>query len=64
MYFFFLCFFLIRYSCWLSLYESVVWSLVGPVGLVVIINLIVLLLSLRAAFTLKDHVAGYGNLRY
>lgn len=51
-------------SCWLSLYESVVWSLVGPVCVLVICNLIVLLLSLRAAFTLKDHVAGYGNLRY
>ncbi|XP_065199574.1 protocadherin-like wing polarity protein stan [Planococcus citri] len=51
------------FFCWLSLYESVVWSLVGPVCVLVICKLIVLLLSLRAAFTLKDHVAGYGNLR-
>nr|XP_018907159.1 PREDICTED: protocadherin-like wing polarity protein stan isoform X2 [Bemisia tabaci] len=51
------------FFCWLSLYESVVWSLIGPVCLVISINIIVLLLSLRAAFTLKDHIAGYGNLR-
>ncbi|KAI5754092.1 hypothetical protein M8J77_005676 [Diaphorina citri] len=49
--------------CWLSLYESVVWSLIGPVCLLVFINLFLLMLSLRAAFTLKHHVAGYGNLR-
>uniref|UniRef100_A0A8D8VR67 Protocadherin-like wing polarity protein stan n=1 Tax=Cacopsylla melanoneura TaxID=428564 RepID=A0A8D8VR67_9HEMI len=49
--------------CWLSLYESVVWSLIGPVCLLVFINLFLLLLSMRAAFTLKHHVAGYGNLR-
>lgn len=51
------------YFCWLSIYESVVWSLVGPVSLAVAITLITLMLSIKAAFTLKDHVLGYGNLR-
>ncbi|XP_022163708.1 protocadherin-like wing polarity protein stan isoform X2 [Myzus persicae] len=51
------------YFCWLSVYESVVWSLIGPTCLAVAITVIVLLLCIRAAFTLKDHVLGYGNLR-
>lgn len=49
--------------CWLSLYESVVWSLIGPVCAMAIVNLGILALSVRAAFTLKDHVMGFGNLR-
>ncbi|XP_052128982.1 protocadherin-like wing polarity protein stan isoform X1 [Frankliniella occidentalis] len=51
------------YFCWLSLYESVVWSLIGPVCCAVLINLIVLLMAIRAAFTLKDHIMAFGNLR-
>ncbi|XP_049823743.1 protocadherin-like wing polarity protein stan isoform X2 [Aethina tumida] len=51
------------YFCWVSLYESVVWSLVGPVCLLIVINFFVLVLSIRAAFTLQDHVLGFGNLR-
>lgn len=35
----------------------------GPVCLLVIVNLLVLILSIRAAFTLQDHVLGFGNLR-
>nr|CAD7455893.1 unnamed protein product [Timema tahoe] len=50
------------YFCWLSLYESVVWSLIGPVCVAVFFNLAVLLFSIRAAFTLKEHVMGFGNL--
>ncbi|XP_066994105.2 protocadherin-like wing polarity protein stan [Anabrus simplex] len=51
------------YFCWLSIYESVVWSLIGPVCVVVLLNLGVLVFSIRAAFTLKDHIMGFGNLR-
>ncbi|KAK7789529.1 hypothetical protein R5R35_000833 [Gryllus longicercus] len=51
------------YFCWLSIYESVVWSLVGPISVTVLLNLSVLVFSIRAAFTLKDHVMGFGNLR-
>ncbi|VEN51222.1 unnamed protein product, partial [Callosobruchus maculatus] len=51
------------YFCWVSLYESVVWSLVGPICILVSINFIVLIFSIRAAFTLQDHVLGFGNLR-
>lgn len=51
------------YFCWVSLYESVVWSLVGPISLLVLINFCILILSIRAAFTLQDHVLGFGNLR-
>ncbi|CAG9865104.1 unnamed protein product [Phyllotreta striolata] len=51
------------YFCWVSLYESVVWSLVGPICLLVLINVLVLAFSVRAAFTLQDHVLGFGNLR-
>ncbi|XP_050305133.1 protocadherin-like wing polarity protein stan isoform X2 [Anthonomus grandis grandis] len=51
------------YFCWVSLYESVIWSLVGPTCLLVFVNLCILLLSIRAAFTIQDHVLGFGNLR-
>lgn len=53
----------IFFSCWMSLYESVIWSLIGPICLMVAFNLLVLVLAIRAAFTLQDHVMGFGNLR-
>lgn len=53
----------IFYSCWLSVYESVVWWLVGPIAGMSLLNLLILFVSLKAAFTLKDHVLGFGNLR-
>lgn len=45
------------------MYESVIWSLVGPCCVMILSTLITLTMSLRAAFTLKDHIEGYGNLR-
>ncbi|XP_049833037.1 protocadherin-like wing polarity protein stan isoform X1 [Schistocerca gregaria] len=51
------------YFCWLSLYESVIWSQIGPICVFVTCNVGILMLSIRAAFTLKDHVLGFGNLR-
>ena len=53
-----------KFSCWLSVYESVIWSLVGPCCVMIFCTLITFALGLRAAFTLKDHIEGYGNLRY
>lgn len=50
-------------SCWLSVYESVVWWLVGPVAGMSLLNLFILFFSLKAAFTLKEHILGFGNLR-
>ncbi|XP_037956200.1 protocadherin-like wing polarity protein stan isoform X2 [Teleopsis dalmanni] len=49
--------------CWLSVYEPVVWWLVGPIAGMSIVNLLILFISVKAAFTLKDHVLGFGNLR-
>ncbi|XP_017787025.1 PREDICTED: protocadherin-like wing polarity protein stan isoform X1 [Nicrophorus vespilloides] len=51
------------YFCWVSLYESVIWSVVGPIGIFVFFNVGVLMFAVRAAFTLQDHVMGFGNLR-
>lgn len=51
------------FSCWLSVYESVVWWLVGPIAGMSVVNLMILFVSVKAAFTLKDHVLGFGNLR-
>lgn len=51
------------FSCWLSIYENVIWSLIGPICLAFIINFITLVMSVRAAFTLKEHIMGFGNLR-
>lgn len=45
------------------MYESVVWWLVGPIAAMSAVNLLVLFISVKAAFTLKDHVLGFGNLR-
>ncbi|XP_058065887.1 protocadherin-like wing polarity protein stan [Anopheles bellator] len=49
--------------CWLSVYESVIWWMVGPIAVVSVFDLFILFLSVRAAFTIKDHVLGFGNLR-
>ncbi|CAL4108899.1 unnamed protein product [Meganyctiphanes norvegica] len=51
------------FFCWLSIYESVVWALVGPICAIVIIILLVFVLAIRASLTLKGHVEGFGNLR-
>ena len=50
-------------SCWLSIYENVIWSLIGPICIMVSMNVCILVLSVRAAFTLKEHIMGFGNLR-
>ncbi|XP_058836851.1 protocadherin-like wing polarity protein stan isoform X3 [Topomyia yanbarensis] len=49
--------------CWLSVYESVIWWLVGPIVAMSIVDLLILFVSVKAAFTIKDHVLGFGNLR-
>ncbi|KAK4300812.1 hypothetical protein Pmani_027014 [Petrolisthes manimaculis] len=49
--------------CWLSIYESVVWALVGPICVIVVIILLVFVMAIRASLTLKGHVEGFGNLR-
>ncbi|KAL3270161.1 hypothetical protein HHI36_009218 [Cryptolaemus montrouzieri] len=51
------------YFCWMSLYESVIWSMVGPICIMVFVNFIILALCIRAAFTIQDHILGFGNLR-
>ncbi|XP_064085068.1 protocadherin-like wing polarity protein stan isoform X1 [Macrobrachium nipponense] len=51
------------FFCWLSIYESVVWALVGPICAIVIIILLVFVLAIRASLTLKGHIEGFGNLR-
>ncbi|CAG2161702.1 unnamed protein product [Oppiella nova] len=49
--------------CWLSIYESVVWSLVAPICIAIIVNLVVFLLALQASVQIKETVSDYGNLR-
>lgn len=56
-------YFLFFFSCWLSVYESVIWWLVGPVVAMSVISLLILFMSVKAAFTIKDHVLEFGNLR-
>ncbi|XP_012235255.2 protocadherin-like wing polarity protein stan [Linepithema humile] len=51
------------YFCWLSIYETVIWSLIGPVCAAVLVNFCILIMCIRAAFTLKEHIMGFGNLR-
>jgi cadherin EGF LAG seven-pass G-type receptor 1 len=40
-----------------------VWWLVAPIAAMSLVNLFTLTLCVKAAFTLKDHVLGFGNLR-
>ncbi|CAG2121946.1 unnamed protein product, partial [Medioppia subpectinata] len=49
--------------CWLSIYESVVWSLVAPICIAIIVNLVVFLLALQASVQIKETVSDYGNLK-
>uniref|UniRef100_T1IKX4 Cadherin EGF LAG seven-pass G-type receptor 1 n=1 Tax=Strigamia maritima TaxID=126957 RepID=T1IKX4_STRMM len=49
--------------CWLSIYETVIWSLVGPICCYVVINLLVFVLAIRASLQLKDEVEDFGSLR-
>ncbi|XP_063987386.1 protocadherin-like wing polarity protein stan [Diachasmimorpha longicaudata] len=51
------------YFCWLSIYETVVWALIGPICVAVLLNFCILMMSVKAAFTLKEHIMGFGNLR-
>ncbi|CAN8002126.1 unnamed protein product, partial [Ixodes hexagonus] len=49
--------------CWLSMYESIVWSMVGPVCVMVLATLVMFSLSIRASVQIKDTVMDFGNLR-
>lgn len=40
-----------------------IWSLIGPVCAAVLLNFCILVMCIRAAFTLKEHIMGFGNLR-
>ncbi|XP_033222286.1 protocadherin-like wing polarity protein stan isoform X3 [Belonocnema kinseyi] len=51
------------YFCWLSIYETVIWALIGPICITIFMNFCILMMSVRAAFTLKEHILGFGNLR-
>ncbi|CAL8121926.1 unnamed protein product [Orchesella dallaii] len=52
-----------KFFCWLSLYEGIVWGMVGPILICVIATLATFLVAVRAAFTLKDQVVDSGNMR-
>jgi len=48
----------------LSLYEGIVWGMVGPILICVVATLVTFLIAVRAAFTLKDQVVDSGNMRF
>ncbi|CAH2107056.1 unnamed protein product [Euphydryas editha] len=49
--------------CWVSCHESVVWWVVIPAAVYAGAALVFLAGATRAAFTVRDHVIGFGNLR-
>ena len=49
--------------CWLSLYDVSVWSMVGPLIVSLLLQIIILFMAIRAAFTLKAQIEDFGNLR-
>ena len=49
--------------CWLSLYDISVWSMVGPLIVSLLLQISILFMAIRAAFTLKAQIEDFGNLR-
>ncbi|CAG0879787.1 unnamed protein product [Cyprideis torosa] len=49
--------------CWLSVHESAIWSMVGPICVLILSALLIFVMALRASLTFKEHVEGFGNLR-
>ncbi|XP_026490100.2 protocadherin-like wing polarity protein stan isoform X1 [Vanessa tameamea] len=49
--------------CWVSCHEAVVWWVVIPAAIYASAALVFLAGATRAAFTVRDHVIGFGNLR-
>ncbi|XP_037874856.1 protocadherin-like wing polarity protein stan [Bombyx mori] len=49
--------------CWVSCHEPVVWWVVIPAGVYAAAAFVFLAGATRAAFTVRDHVTGFGNLR-
>jgi len=49
--------------CWLSIYENVIWSMLGPISLLSIMSVIFFTLALRASIQIKETVSDYGNLK-
>uniref|UniRef100_A0A8C2Z8Q9 Cadherin EGF LAG seven-pass G-type receptor 2 n=1 Tax=Cyclopterus lumpus TaxID=8103 RepID=A0A8C2Z8Q9_CYCLU len=41
--------------CWLSMYDTLIWSFAGPIALVVSMNVFLYILSSRASCTLRHH---------
>lgn len=52
-----------HFFCWLSVHENVVWSLVGPICVIVVVTLGVFLLALKSSMQMKDTVTDYGSLK-
>lgn len=50
-------------SCWVSCHEPVVWWAVVPAAVYAAAAFVFLAGATRAAFTVRDHVTGFGNLR-
>ncbi|XP_056293046.1 cadherin EGF LAG seven-pass G-type receptor 2 isoform X1 [Pseudoliparis swirei] len=42
--------------CWLSMYDTLIWSFAGPIALVVSMNVFLFILSSRASCTLRHHI--------
>ncbi|XP_050681661.1 protocadherin-like wing polarity protein stan isoform X2 [Leptidea sinapis] len=49
--------------CWVSCHEAVVWWVVIPAAAYCAAAVALLAAATRAAFTVRDHVIGFGNLR-
>uniref|UniRef100_H0VPZ8 Cadherin EGF LAG seven-pass G-type receptor 1 n=1 Tax=Cavia porcellus TaxID=10141 RepID=H0VPZ8_CAVPO len=41
--------------CWLSLHDSLIWSLAGPIGAVILINTVIFVLSVKVSCQRKHH---------
>ncbi|XP_024124833.1 cadherin EGF LAG seven-pass G-type receptor 2 [Oryzias melastigma] len=49
--------------CWLSMYDTLIWSFAGPIAMVVSMNVFLYILSFRASCSLKHHSMEKKELR-
>ena len=51
------------FFCWLSFSEGVVWSLIGPICILIVLTLIIFTLAIRTSIQVKEPISDYGNMR-
>lgn len=52
------------FYCWLSLSEPVIWTLIGPIAILITLTLIIFIFTIQTSVDIKESViSDYGNMR-